>query len=131
MDVGPPHAASGYRPGAVSTFFVYKAGLFALGFWGWLGHLAFTHPPLSGWHIVAATGAATTTFVGVILGVRIALARSAASRHEQLMRSLVEISWYSFAHAPADRDAARDTEGVDGDASVIRLSQEARPRPRR
>jgi len=131
VDVGPLNPASGYRPGAVSTFFVYKAGLFALGFWGWLAHLAFSGSPLSGWHIVAATGAATTTLVGVILGVRIALARSAASRHEQLMRSLVEISWYTFAKAPADRDLGRDVEGVDGDASVIRLSQESRPRPRR
>lgn len=132
MDVGQPHIAAGYRPGAVSTFFVYKAGLFALCFWGWLGYLAITADTVTGWHIVAATGAVTTTLVGLILGVRMALAHNAADRHEQLMRTLVEISWYSFAQSPPPVDSDEASPGPsDGDASVFRLLPEGRQRPRR
>ena len=124
MNVPNEHLA--YRPGGVSAFFVYKAGLMAAAFWVWLTVLAVRTSDVSGWHLVAAAGAITTTLVGVILGVRHATMRSAASRHEQIMHTLVELSWQSFATPPSA--AASST---DGDADVIRLAHESRQRPRR
>jgi hypothetical protein len=140
---------SAHRPGAISTFFIHKAGVFAAAFWAWLGILAVTNRPVSGWHIVAGTGAATTTLVGVLLGVRHAMQSSATTRHEEIMRALVEISWYSFASGarttgegmPAkpmtDADsrpfpptaAFQDSAGEDAD--VIHLAGEIRQRKRR
>ncbi len=142
---------SAHPPGAISLFFIYKAGVFAAGFWAWLAVLALTADHVSGWHVVAGTGAASTTLVGVVLGVRYAMARSAAFRHDEIMRTLAEISWYVFA------SAARTTAAPDGaptspssetqpaptgrrpvpqqgggqDADVIQLAEEIRQRPRR
>ena len=109
-----------HRPGAVSAFFVYKAGFFAGGFWAWLVVLAARGEPTSAWTLVAATGAATTSVVSVVLGARYVLQRNAAERHEQVMRTLVEMSWQSFS-PPA----------TDSESGVIRLPQESRQRPRR
>jgi hypothetical protein len=88
-----------HRPGAVSLFFVAKAGVFALGFWIWLLVLVLTGDDATGAHVLAATGAITTTLVGVVLGIRLALQRSAAVRHAELKRLLVDISWNAFAAA--------------------------------
>ncbi|WP_328342713.1 hypothetical protein [Micromonospora sp. NBC_00421] len=89
-----------HRPGAVSLFFVAKAGVFALGFWIWLLVLVATGDgAATGAHVLAAAGAVTTTLVGVVLGVRLALQRSAAARHAELKRLLVDISWNAFAAA--------------------------------
>ncbi|MEV0729421.1 hypothetical protein [Polymorphospora sp. NPDC050346] len=90
----PPH-----RPGAISLFFVCKAAVFAAGFWTWLVVLAFDEGAASGMHLLAATGAITTTLVSVILGVRMALQANAAERHAELKRLLVDISWNAFAAA--------------------------------
>ncbi|MEU4370292.1 hypothetical protein [Micromonospora chersina] len=88
-----------HRPGAVSLFFVAKAGVFALGFWIWLLVLAVRGSEATGVHLIAAAGAITTTLVGVVLGARMALQRSAAIRHAELKRLLVDISWNAFAAA--------------------------------
>ncbi|MGN9802206.1 hypothetical protein [Micromonospora sp. L32] len=88
-----------HRPGAVSMFFVAKAGVFALGFWIWLLVLVLTGDDATGVHVLAATGAITTTLVGVVLGIRLALQHSAAVRHAELKRLLVDISWNAFAAA--------------------------------
>ncbi|SCE84906.1 hypothetical protein GA0074696_1216 [Micromonospora purpureochromogenes] len=88
-----------HRPGAVSMFFVAKAGVFALGCWIWLLVLVLTGDEATGAHVLAATGAITTTLVGVVLGIRLALQRSAAVRHAELKRLLVDISWNAFAAA--------------------------------
>ena len=124
MSVPNEHLA--YRPGGVSAFFVYKAGFMAVGFWAWLAVLAVRGGTISGWHLVAAAGAITTTLVGLVLGVRHALVRNAAARHEQIMRTLVELSWQSFATPPGGTKVPPES-----DADVIRLSHESRPRPRR
>ncbi|WBB66307.1 hypothetical protein [Micromonospora sp. WMMD812] len=88
-----------YQPGAVSLFFVAKAGVFAAGFWIWLLVLAISGGVATGVHVLAATGAITTTLVGVVLGVRMALQHSAAVRHAEVKRLLVDISWNAFTAA--------------------------------
>ncbi|MFJ6195824.1 hypothetical protein [Micromonospora sp. NPDC092111] len=88
-----------HRPGAVSLFFVAKAGVFALGCWIWLLVLVLTGDEVTGVHLLAATGAITTTLVGVVLGVRLATQHSAAVRHAELRRLLVDISWNAFTAA--------------------------------
>ncbi|MEU7616760.1 hypothetical protein AB0M91_17935 [Micromonospora rifamycinica] len=88
-----------HRPGAVSLFFVAKAGVFAVGFWSWLLVLVSTGDRVTGAHVLAAAGAVTTSLVGVVLGVRLALQRSAAARHAELKRLLVDISWNAFTAA--------------------------------
>ncbi|MCI4062842.1 hypothetical protein MRQ36_09775 [Micromonospora sp. R77] len=88
-----------HRPGAVSLFFVVKAGVFALGCWIWLLVLVLGEDAASGAHVFAATGATTTTLVGVLLGVRLAIQRNAAVRHAELKRLLVDISWNAFTAA--------------------------------
>jgi hypothetical protein len=88
-----------YQPGAVSLFFVAKAGVFAAGFWIWLLVLVFRTEAATGAHVLAATGAITTTLVGVILGARMALQRNAAIRHAEVKKLLVDISWDAFAAA--------------------------------
>ncbi|MEU4479660.1 hypothetical protein AB0F68_16620 [Micromonospora sp. NPDC023966] len=88
-----------HHPGTISLFFVAKAGVFALGFWIWLLVLAVLGDPLTGVHLIAASGAVTTTLVGVVLGARMALQRNAAVRHAELKRLLVDISWNAFAAA--------------------------------
>ncbi|RKR90004.1 hypothetical protein BDK92_4368 [Micromonospora pisi] len=88
-----------HRPGAISLFFVVKAAVFAAGFWAWLLVLVVTGTEVGGLHILAATGTIITTLVSVLLGVRMALQRSAADRHAELKRLLVDISWNAFAAA--------------------------------
>ncbi|MEU8182495.1 hypothetical protein AB0B85_12760 [Micromonospora sp. NPDC049044] len=88
-----------YQPGAVSLFFVAKAGVFAAGFWIWLLVLVLRTDSATGQHVLAATGAVTTTLVGVVLGVRMALQHNAAVRHAELKKLLVDISWNAFAAA--------------------------------
>ncbi|MFI7577912.1 hypothetical protein [Micromonospora sp. NPDC049497] len=88
-----------HRPGAVSLFFVAKAGVFAAGFWIWLLVLAVRGDTATGLHLLAATGAITTTLVAVVLGARMALQRNAAERHAEFKRLLVDISWNAFAAA--------------------------------
>ena len=124
---------STHRPGTISAFFVYKAGLFAVGFWGWLGVLAVRGAALTGWHIVAAAGAVATTLVGVTLGVRFAMQRDAAARHAEIMESLVDISWHAFTAGGEPRTSQDDGANGEqrGDAGVIRLSPDLRQRPRR
>ena len=92
------------RPGAISLFFVVKAGIFALGFWIWLLVLAIQDGPVGGWHLFAAAGAITTTLVGMILAIRLALQANAADRHAELRKMLVEISWSAFAAQGDDSD---------------------------
>jgi high-affinity nickel permease len=116
-----PNEHRAHRPSGVSSFFVYQATFMAIAFWVWLVVLAVRVGPVSGWHLAAAAGAITTTMVGVALGVRHAAQANAAARHEQIMRTLVELSWQPFTVAPAA-----------GDADVIPLApHESRPRPRR
>ena len=88
-----------HRPGAVSLFFVAKAGVFAAGFWIWLLVLVLSTEAATGAHVLAATGAITTTLVAVVLGARMALQRNAAERHAEFKRLLVDISWNAFAAA--------------------------------
>ena len=127
--MNPTNENAAHRPGAISIFFIYKAGLFAAGFWGWLATLALIGSPVSAWHLIAAAGAICTTLVAVLLGVRHALQRNAAARHEQVMRVLVELSWHSFAEAARDL-SAREASTMEPDG-VIRLAPDARRRPRR
>jgi hypothetical protein len=100
-----------HRPGSVSLFFVAKAAVFAAGFWIWLLILVVGGREASGLHVLAAAGAVTTTVVGVVLGVRVAQQRSAAERHAELKRLLVDISWNAFT-------AAGNGDG-DGPGNVV------------
>ncbi|MGC1211316.1 MAG: hypothetical protein WA890_08665 [Micromonospora sp.] len=88
-----------YRPGAVSIFFVVQAGVVALAFWAWLLVLAFDSDKPTAVHVLAATGATTASLIGVVLGVRLAMQRTAAIRHAELRRLLADISWNAFAAA--------------------------------
>lgn len=88
-----------YQPGAVSLFFVAKAGVFAAGFWTWLLVLVLRTDSATGLQVLAATGAITTTLVAVVLGARMALQHSAAIRHGEVKKLLVDISWNAFAAA--------------------------------
>ena len=82
-----------HRPGAISMFFVAKAAIFAAAFWVWLLIIAVREDAVTPWHLVAMSGAIVTTLVGVVLGVRYALQASAAQRHAEIKKMLVEISW--------------------------------------
>ena len=94
------------RPGAISLFFVVKAVIFALAFWIWLLVLAIQGDPVTGWHLFAAAGAITTTVVGLVLAVRLALQANAADRHAELRKALVEISWNTaFVAHQSDEDS--------------------------
>jgi hypothetical protein len=88
-----------YQPGAVSLFFVVKAGVFAVGFWTWLLVLVLRTDAATGAQVLAATGAITTTLVSVVLGVRMALQHNAAVRHAETKKLLVDISWNAFTAA--------------------------------
>ncbi|MEU8255921.1 hypothetical protein AB0C06_16880 [Micromonospora inaquosa] len=88
-----------YRPGAVSLFFVAKAGVFAVAFWIWLLVLVLRTDTATGLQVLAATGTITTTLVAVLLGARMALQHNAASRHAEVKKLLVDISWNAFAAA--------------------------------
>lgn len=94
-----PSRPQPYQPGAVSTFFVAKAGVFAAAFWIWLLVLVLRTESATGAQVFAATGAITTTLVGVVLGARLALQRNAAIRHAEMKKLLVDISWNAFAAA--------------------------------
>ncbi|WFF01601.1 hypothetical protein [Micromonospora sp. WMMD964] len=94
-----PSRPQPYQPGAVSLFFVAKAGVFAAGFWIWLLVLVLRTGSATGLHVLAATGAITTTLVGVVLGARMALQHNAATRHAEVKKLLVDISWNAFAAA--------------------------------
>jgi hypothetical protein len=94
-------------PGAISMFFVVKAAIFAAGFWIWLAALAIGGSAVSGWMLFAASGAITTTLVGVVLGIRLALQADAAKRHARVEKLLVEIHWntaFAAGHAPDNPD---------------------------
>lgn len=136
MTVRNEHLA--YRPGGVSVFFIYKASFMAAAFWAWLAVLTIRGGPITAWHLLATAGAITATLVGLILGVRHALARNAASRHEQIMHTLVELSWQSFSTPaggisvpPGSIPLSSAATPDGGDADVIRLPHDSRPRPRR
>jgi hypothetical protein len=88
-----------YKPGAISLFFVVKAGIFAAAFWIWLLVLVLGDGTVTGWHLFAASGAITTTLVGVVLGIRMALQANAAERYAETKRMLVEISWNTAFNA--------------------------------
>ncbi|MCF0097418.1 hypothetical protein AB0B39_30315 [Micromonospora sp. NPDC049114] len=88
-----------YQPGAVSLFFVAKAGVFAAGFWIWLLVLVLRTNAATGLDVLAATGAITTTLAAVVLGARMALQRNAAIRHAETKKLLVDISWNAFTAA--------------------------------
>ncbi|MEU7751407.1 hypothetical protein AB0B57_33560 [Micromonospora sp. NPDC049101] len=88
-----------YQPGAVSLFFVAKAGVFAAAFWIWLLVMVLRADSATGQQVLAATGAITSTLVGVVLGARMALQHNAAIRHAEVKRLLVDISWNAFAAA--------------------------------
>ncbi|MGW3602406.1 hypothetical protein [Micromonospora sp. NPDC005161] len=88
-----------YQPGAVSLFFVAKGGVFAAAFWIWLLVLVLRTDAATGAHVLAATGAITTTLVAVVLGARMALQHNAAVRHAEMKKLLVDISWNAFAAA--------------------------------
>jgi hypothetical protein len=121
-----------HRPGPLSTFFMYKAAVFAAGFWAWLTVLVVRGGPIGGWLAFAATAAVGTTAAALALGILYALQRDAAARHEEIMRTLVELSWDSFGRtAGLGRAQLEQDASPDGDADVIRLPQESRPRPRR
>ncbi|MGC5308371.1 hypothetical protein [Micromonospora zamorensis] len=94
-----PSRPQPYQPGAVSLFFVAKAGVFAAGFWIWLLVLVLRTSSATGLQVLAATGAITTTLVAVVLGARMALQNSAAIRHAETKKLLVDISWNAFAAA--------------------------------
>ena len=96
-----------YRPGAVSLFFVAKAAVFAAGFWIWLVVLAVQGGVATGTHLLAATGAITTTGAAVVLGARLALQRNAAQRHAELKRLMVDISWNAFTAAGNSESPAK------------------------
>ena len=139
MDRPPVNEFRVFRPGAVSAFFVGQAGLVAVGCWAWLVLVTIEGGEAVHWQPVAATGAGTATMVGVVLGARFALQRNAAARHEQVMQTLVDLSWQSFALSTRDapsrdaaskEDATRDLSSDDATTGVVRLPQEA-PRPRR
>ncbi|MEK8109244.1 hypothetical protein NKG94_40130 [Micromonospora sp. M12] len=83
----------------MSLFFVAKAGVFAAGFWIWLLVLVLRTDSATGLHVLAATGAITTTLVAVVLGARMALQHNAAIRHGEVKKLLVDISWNAFAAA--------------------------------
>ncbi|MEV1288155.1 hypothetical protein [Micromonospora sp. NPDC049679] len=97
--MGAPASPVPHTPGPVSLFFVAKAAVFATGFWIWLLILVVGGREASGLHVLAATGAITTTVVGVVLGVRVAMQRNEAERHAELKRLLVDISWNAFTAA--------------------------------
>ncbi|MFF5200260.1 hypothetical protein ACFY3B_11725 [Micromonospora parva] len=124
-----PSRPQPYQPGAVSLFFVAKAGVFAAAFWIWLLVLVLRTDSATGLQVLAATGTITTTLVAVVLGARMALQHNAAVRHAEVKKLLVDISWNAFAAAgnaeagggrvvpfptaPGDGERAAQRPGVD------------------
>ncbi|WP_232534000.1 hypothetical protein [Plantactinospora sp. KBS50] len=117
-----PSSPLPHQPGAISLFFVIKAGVFAAAFWVWLVVLMVQGGAASGLHLFVASGAITTTGVSVLLGVRLAIQRNAAVRHAELKRLLVDISWNAFAAAGSAEEA---------DATVVPFRGFDTPTPRR
>jgi hypothetical protein len=126
----PPLDVRFPRAGAISAFFVYQSGLYAAGFWAWLVVLALRGGPITGWHILAAAGAISSTMVTVLLGARVAQDRASANRYDALMRAVVELSWETFTSAIRDRAGGPDQAG-EQTAEIIPLPQDTRPRQRR
>jgi len=124
VDRPPVNEFRVHRPGVVSAFFVYKAGFVAAGFWIWLVLATNRGGPAAQWEAVAATGAGTATMVGVVLATRYYLQRNAAARHEQLMQTLVDLSWQSFAVAARESPTRDLATGNDETASIIPLHSE-------
>jgi hypothetical protein len=125
VDRPPVNEFRVHRPGAASAFFVYQAGFVAAGFWTWLVLATLWGGGAVQWEIVAATGAGTATIVCVVLAARYYLQRNAAARHEQVMQTLVDLSWQSFAVSAREsptRELPTETEATTG---VIRLPQQA------
>jgi hypothetical protein len=118
------------RAGVISTFFVYQSGLYAAGFWAWLVVLAVRGGPITGWHVLAAAGAISSTMVTALLGARVAQDRASANRYDALMRAVVELSWETFTSAIRDRAGALD-QSDEHTAEIIPLPPDTRPRQRR
>ncbi|RLP78336.1 MULTISPECIES: hypothetical protein [unclassified Micromonospora] len=114
-----------YQPGAVSLFFVAKAGVFAAAFWIWLLVLVLRTDAATGAHVLAATGAITTTLVAVVLGIRMALQHNAAVRHAEMKKLLVDISWNAFAAAGNAESAGTVVPFPAGPADSERPAQRA------
>jgi hypothetical protein len=143
VDATPTNEYLVHRPGSVSAFFVYKSVFMAGCAWIWVAVLAITTDKVTGWSVFAATSAVTFSLVGLALWIRYAAQRNSAARHEQIMKTLVDLSWQTFAREmpvdpPTRGSSAREAAGqngfshdLDGDTSVIRLAPEARHRPRR
>ncbi|WP_433551638.1 hypothetical protein ACQP08_29530 [Micromonospora zamorensis] len=119
-----PSRPQPYQPGSVSLFFVAKAGVFAAAFWIWLLVLVLRTSSATGLQVLAATGAITTTLVAVVLGARMALQHSAAIRHAETKKLLVDISWNAFAAAgnaeSAGKVAPFPTTPGDGERATQR-----------
>ncbi|MDG4761869.1 hypothetical protein [Micromonospora sp. WMMD710] len=120
-----PSRPQPYQPGAVSLFFVAKAGVFAAGFWIWLLVLVLRTDPATGLQVLAATGAITTTLVGVVLGARMALQHNAAVRHAEMKKLLVDISWNAFAAAGNAESAGKVVPFPSGSGDSDWASQRA------
>jgi hypothetical protein len=142
MDTKPTNEYLVHRPGAVSAFFVYKAFFFAACAWTAFVVLAARDDRVTAWLVLAAASAVNFSLVGLALWIRHTGQRNSAARHEQIMKTLVDLSWQSFAsdltdpdttHDQPTRDLSRDTRPAHDpgtDRSVIRLTQESRQRRR-
>jgi hypothetical protein len=118
-----------HRSGIISTFVACQAAVIAVACWVWLCVLVFGHLPVSGWHVLASTGAVTFTLTTVVLAARWANDRAAADRHDVAMRAVVELSWETFAAAlRSTPDQTANSVPEQRDADVIRLAQNQRPR---
>jgi hypothetical protein len=109
---------------------VYQTGLVASGFWAWLVLATMRGGGAAQWETVAATGAGTATMVGVVLGTRYFLQRSAAARHEQVMQTLVDLSWQSFALSTREAPTKELSSEAEATTGVIRLAQDTPRRSR-
>ncbi|MFB9237262.1 hypothetical protein ACFFWC_17150 [Plantactinospora siamensis] len=83
-----------------------KTAIFGAGFWTWLIILMVRGGATSGLHFFVASGAIATSLACVVLCARYALQRSAAVRHADLKRLLVDISWNAFAAAGSEQNEA-------------------------
>lgn len=146
MDTTPTNEYLVHRPGAVSAFFVYKAFFFAAIAWAAVVVLATRDDRVTAWLVLAAASAVTFSLVGLALWIRHTGRRSSAARHEQIMKTLVDLSWQDFAtgltgpdsnREQPTRDLSRDlspastARELDADTGVIRLADESRQRRRR
>jgi len=142
MTTTPTNEYLVHRPGAVSAFFVYKAFFFAAVAWGAFVVLAARDDRVTAWLVLAAASAVTFSLVGLALWIRHTGQLNSAARHEQIMKTLVDLSWQSFTGDLTDRETSPDrptrdmarersvARDLDGDTSVIQL-EESRQRHRR